>query len=340
MVGAIPLLFALLGPDQPSPDGSCNAHAPRGVKLPAVVLLPRDGGPTSTAGNARTFVVSLKEPSRDGAMTTLAVDRSVATRGARVEDLAAAGLAVVASAEPGKSPESLTDPAAITLVPLPRVAGSTTLTIPPIAIEITLPDGVRGVVCTAPVPWTVTDPTLLTSTPRFRSLFLEGRVHDGTPLAYLALFAGTAVGALFAARSGRDRNSANPKTKPRSLREALGELAEQFRAAPDRSTMAAIADAVAEVTRAAVRRRFQTEIAHTFRELATVARREGAAEAAPLLETCADADDDARFAGTDGEDTLRGATARLLAASEAVVAFLEPPAEATTRSSNTDGRPQ
>jgi hypothetical protein len=190
------------------------------------------------------------------------------------------------------------------------------------------------VACTAPFLWKVSDPTTGASKPRFRSLFLEGRVHDGTPLGYLALFVGTAVGAVFAARgSRRGRISVHVASTPKTLRDALDELARRLAAAPDRDALLAVASALSETPRTAVRLHFRTDIAHTFRELAAVARNNDSPAAASALEDCADAEDEARFAGAGDEAELRAATADFLAATEVLVACVEPPAGATTAGS-------
>lgn len=331
MLATAALLFGLL--DAPAATshvggGSCTPHAPRGVTLPAVVLSAAENpGKPVAAGTAVRFVAAIKDPSRDAAMTALAIDRSTAARGARVEDLTAASMAVVASSEPvpGRKADAAFDPAAITLVALPRTAGESTLTIPPIAVDVTLPEGVHGVACTAPLPWKVSDPTTGASRPQFRSLFLEGRIHDGTPLGYLALFVGTAVGAMFAARGGRRAGtSMHIASKPATLRDALIELARRLATASDRDALMAVASALSETPRAAVRRYFRADIAHTFRELAVVAREKDAPVTATALDVCAEAEDEARFAGAGDEDELRAATAALLAATEALVACVEP----------------
>ncbi len=330
-LAAAALLFGLLDASAPTSQGggSCTPHAPRGVKLPAVVLVAAENpsGKPVAAGTAVRFVAAIKDPARDAAMTTLAIDRSTATRGARVEDLTAASMAVVASSEPvpTQKPDAAFDPAAITLVALPRKAGEVMLTVPPLAVEVTLPEGVHGVACTAPLPWKVSDPTTGASRPRFRSLFLEGRIHDGTPLGYLALFVGTAVGAMFAARGGRRAStSLHIASKPTTLREALVELARRLATASDRDALMAVGSALSETPRAAVRRYLRTDIAHTFRELAEVARAEDSPVTASALDVCAEAEDEARFAGAREEGELRAATAALLAATEALVACVEP----------------
>ncbi len=330
MLATAALLFGLLeAPTAQAGGGSCTPHAPRGVKLPAIVLVAaeRPPGRPVAAGTAVRFVAAIKDPSRDAAMTALAIDRSTAARGARVEDLTAASMAVVASSEPvpGQKADAAFDPAAITLVALPRTSGDLTLTVPPLAVDVTLPEGVHGVACTTPLPWKVSDPTTGASRPRFRSLFLEGRIHDGTPLGYLALFVGTAVGAVFAARGGRrPRTSVHIASKPATLREALVELARRLAAASDRDTLMAVASALSETPRAAVRRYFRTDVALTFRELAEVAREKDLPITANALDVCAEAEDEARFAGAGEEDELRAATAALLAATETLVACIEP----------------